>query len=262
MIYFLLILLVITYLFVRLFQNWRPDPWPQNTFKLPKWQIHRGYWVDGLQENTLPAFRETKKQGFNMIELDVQLSKDNQVIVFHDDNLKRLGNRNEKVIEVEANDLKKLANIPTLEEVLLDPEVTPYINIEVKNRSAKDQTIAYKVAEVVQRHNMQNRIIFSSFNPLSLRTLWKLLPEVPRALLVTNDKSDPDSHIYLRKMWFGGIAHANMVNLDKKMLNPSLIKRLKERNIPIAVWTVNDKTLADIFFEKGIQSIISDNPNL
>lgn len=261
MINLILIILILIYLFIRFFHNWRPDPWPNNKFQLPKWQIHRGYWIEGLQENTLAAFREAAKRGYQMVELDVQLSKDGIPVVFHDTNLKRLTTHSGNVSDFKASELKVLAHAPTLEEVLSDKEVPLYINIEIKNKSALDQKVAIATANIVKKCHAQSRVLFSSFNPLSLRMVWKKLPQVPRALLATDDTTDPDSRIYLRKMWLGGIAHANMVNLDKKMLTPQLIKRLHERKIPIAAWTVNDLLTSDLLLNKGIISIISDQAN-
>lgn len=260
MILLILVILVICYLLVRYFHNWRPDPWPTNSFKLPDSQIHRGYWHEGLQENTLDAFREAANRGHEMVELDVQLSKDEIPVVFHDDNLKRLAQRPEMVHELTQNELKALANAPSLEEVLTDPHLTKFINIEIKSRSVKDQKTAIKVVDVIKKLNVQNRIIFSSFNPITLRVLWKHLPEVPRALLATNDDTDPDSRIYLRKFWLGGLAHAHMLNLDKRMITPQLMKRLQERKIPVAAWTVNDRDTASLLRNKGVISIITDCP--
>lgn len=261
--FLVLIILFLSYLFVRYLHNWRPDPWPINSFKLPDFQIHRGYWTEGLQENTLEAFREAAKRGYMMVELDVQLSKDGVPVVFHDDNLKRLAHRSDNVNDLSHQELKSLANAPSLEEVLIDSSLTPFINIEIKSRSVKDQRTALKVVEIIKKfpaNKIQNRIIFSSFNPITLRVLWKHLPEIPRALLATNDTTDPDSRIYLRKFWLGGLAHAHMLNLEKKMITPQLMKRLQERKIPVAAWTVNDRDMASLLRNKGVISIITDKP--
>lgn len=255
-----LFLLVCLYLFFRLFQNWRPAVWPSNHFKLPQWQVHRGYWVEGAQENTLEAFRTAARLGFKMAELDVQLSKDGVPVVFHDDDLLRLAQRTERVDQLSAIELKEFANIPTLEEVLTDKECVPYFNVEIKSRTIRDQRTAKAVAKVVRKINAESKILFSSFNPMTLRVLWKELPEVPRALLATDDKTDSDSKIYLRKLWLGGFAHAHMVNLDKKMITNKLMIRMNERKIPVAAWTVNDKDTTGILMNKGVVSIISDQP--
>jgi glycerophosphoryl diester phosphodiesterase len=162
--------------------------------------------------------------------------------------------------ELTATELRRVANIPTLEEVLTDPESVPYFNVEIKSRSVRDQRVTRLTAEVIRRIGAQKKVIFSSFNPVTLRALWEDLPEVPRALLVTDDTSDPDSAVYLRKMWLGGWAHASMLNLDKKMITPELMKRLQERNVPVSVWTVNDKDTAGLLLNRGVESIISDRP--
>jgi glycerophosphoryl diester phosphodiesterase len=248
---FVLLILLIAYCFVRFFHNWRPDPWPSNSFKLPDYQIHRGYCRDGLQENTLESFREAARLGYSMIELDVQLSKDEIPIVYHDSNLNRLAHRSERVQDLTKEELKTYTNAPSLEEVLTDPKVPTYINIEIKSRSARDQRVSIKVAELVKKLQVQDRVIVSSFNPISLRILWKLVPNIPRALLATNDETDPDSRIYLRKFWLGGYAHAHM-------LNSKLLKRLSERKIPVAAWTVNDQDTASLLKNRGVVSIITD----
>jgi glycerophosphoryl diester phosphodiesterase len=256
----ILVFLIGAYAFVRLCHNWRPDPWPSGHFNLPQWQVHRGFWIEGVQENTIESFREAFRRGHKMAELDVQLSKDGVPVVFHDDDLVRMANRKERVCDLSANELNLIANVPTLEAVLADKDSVPYFNIEIKSRSARDQRTAEAVSLLIQRIGAQNRIIFSSFNPVTLRVLWKKLPEVPRALLATDDCSDPDSAIYLRKLWLGGLAHANMLNLDKKMITTKLMKRLGERKVPVAAWTVNDADTASLLINKGVISIISDRP--
>ncbi|MEY4615879.1 MAG: hypothetical protein RJB66_839 [Pseudomonadota bacterium] len=260
--FFFLFLLGLAYCFFRFFHNWRPDPWPSTDLSLPKWQVHRGYWVEGLQENTLESFRLAEKKGLKMVELDVQLSGDGVPVVFHDVNLERLAGRKERVDELTAEEIGKFANAPTLREVLGDKEIVPFINIELKCKTVRDQRLAKAVARVVRDAGAERRIIFSSFNPATLRALWRELPEVPRALLATDDQSDPDSSIYLRKLWLGGWAHAHMLNLDKKMITSSLMKRLSERKIPVAVWTVNDQQAAELLINKGVISIISDRPEV
>lgn len=254
-------ILVVLYLFFRFFQNWRPSPWPTNHFKPPQWQVHRGYWVEGCRENSLEAFREARRRGFEMVELDVQLSKDLIPVVFHDSDLKRFGNEAAKVSDLTAAELKEKVQAPTLEEVLQDSQCGPLFNIEIKCKSIKDQRVAQEVAQCVKKNLAVGKVIFSSFNPISLWVLARELPEVPRALLATDDKEDPENALYLRKLWLGGLCKAHMVNLDKKMVTPQMLKRLGERKIPFAVWTVNDMEAARVFVNQGAISIISDRPS-
>lgn len=254
--------LTISYIFIRFFHNWRAEPWPSGHFQLPQWQVHRGLWADGLQENTLEAFQEARARGFKMVELDVQLARDGVPVVFHDDDLLRLAHRSDRVIDLTAEELRKTAKVPSLKDVLTDKNSVPYFNVEVKCRTIWDQKLARAVAEVVREAEAESKIIFSSFNPVTLWTLSRALPNVPRALLATDDTTDTDSAIYLRKLWLGGLCKAHMVNLDKKMINGELMSRLSERKIPVAAWTVNDADAAGLLLNKGVVSIISDKPVL
>jgi glycerophosphoryl diester phosphodiesterase len=256
---FLLSTFIFTYFFVRFFWNWRAEAWPTQHFQLPRIQVHRGYWLEGLQENTIAAFREACKRGAEMVELDVQLSSDQIPIVFHDDDISRFSSRKDFVPQLTAKELKDLVQAPSLKEVLQDTEGPKYFNIEIKCSQFRSNGLEKHIAQVVTECGADSRVIFSSFNPAVLRRISKFLPEIPRALLVTDDKNDSSGVIYLRQMWFGGYARAHMVNLNHKMLNPFLQRRLDERKIPIAVWTVNDNLRAEMLIKNhGVVSVISD----
>jgi glycerophosphoryl diester phosphodiesterase len=256
---FVIIIFCFTYFFVRFCWNWRAESWPVNHFKLPLNQVHRGYWREGIQENTIEAFREAKRRGAEMVELDVQLSKDAIVVVFHDDDISRFSSRKDLVKNLSAQELKELVNAPTLEEVLKDVEGPSYFNVEIKADKFKSNGLEKAVAQIILSANAKGRVIFSSFNPAVLRRLSNLLPDVPRALLVTDEKGDEAGRLYLRQMWFGGYARVHMVNLYHKMLTPLLKRRLDERKIPVAVWTVNDELRADLLLKNhGVVSLISD----
>jgi glycerophosphoryl diester phosphodiesterase len=256
---FMITILLLGYLFARFFWNWRVEPWPINHFKLPEYQVHRGYWREGIQENTLESFREARRRGAEMVELDVQLSSDNIVVVFHDDDISRFSQQNTSVQNLTAQELKELVNAPTLVEVLKDSEGPKYFNVEIKSDYYKSNGLEKAVVQAVLNADASGKIIFSSFNPAVLKRLSILLPEVPRALLVTNERGDAAGVLHLRQMWFGGYARVHMVNLYHKMLTPFLVRRLSERKIPVAVWTVNDELRAEMLIKNhGVVSIISD----
>lgn len=76
---------------------------------------HRGIH-DKYIENTLKSFLECIKRGY-LIELDIRLTKDNYLVVFHDISLKRLFNKNKNINDLTLNELREYKLIPTLEEV-------------------------------------------------------------------------------------------------------------------------------------------------
>ncbi len=237
---------------------WRPLKWPARGARLPSLIAHRGYWKPtGLQENTLEAFRAAKIRGIRMVELDVMLSGDGRAVVFHDADLRRLGRRDERVAGTPAENLRAWVNAPLLEEVLTDPEVADFINIELKTGRVFDGRLEREVARVVRSARAEERVEFSSFNPFALRRIAGLLPEAPRALLVS-EAPDPHNKIYLRKMWFGFYCRPHLLHLDEAMLTPARLEDWRARGLTIAAWTVNDEGRARELRAWGVHSLISD----
>jgi glycerophosphoryl diester phosphodiesterase len=252
----LLVLLGLAFLAYKHF-CWKADAWPVNGIKPPKYQGHRGYWKGGAQENSLASFKAAKERGLTMIELDVHLSKDGHVVVFHDGDLKRIIGDDRQVDEVTAAELERIANIPTLREVLLSPDVPQFINIELKTNKASDRSLEEKVARVVQETESASRILFSSFNPLAVKELHRLLPQVPRALLATKEK-DPANRWYLKLLVLAPYVHANVLHLDHRYVTVKELRKFVKRGVPVSFWTVNEQARADELLANGAQSIISD----
>lgn len=243
--------------FVAFFQ---PLPWPQRGLKLPRWQAHRGFRPEGLTvvENTLEAFRQAKAAGAVMSECDVRLTSDDEAVVFHDDDLKRLTGLPESVSELTAADMSKYAQAPTLLQLLTDPLAPEMINIELKSKAAwRGEGLEEAVVKVVREAKAEERVIVSSFNPFALRRIAKLAPEIPRALLAT-DENDPSNRLYLKKMWLGFWARPHMLNLDHEMIAPARIERWADRGLGVAAWTVNDPARARALIKMGVRGVISD----
>lgn len=234
-----------------------PEQWPSQALVLPRLQAHRGYWLEGAQENSLAAFRAAKAKGALMFECDVRLSRDQVPVIFHDSDLQRLAHRADLVSSLTAAELKRWANAPTLQEILMDPSVPRFVNIELKSKEKLDDPLERKVAEVVRNVKARSRVLFSSFNPMSLYRISLHLPDVPRALLVTQE-DDPDNSILLKKMWLAPLIRIHLLHLDQKMVTEKTMKTWSERRMPIAVWTVNGKEKIQNFLRMGAISVISD----
>lgn len=222
---------------------------------LPLVQAHRGYWVKGVQENTIAAFKEAAKAGARMIEFDVQLSKDNIPIVFHDDTIARFSNARDRVADLTAQQLAQLVSAPTLREVLQSTEIPLFKNIELKSSSVKDNGLEREVAKVVRSTYSEKQILFSSFNPLSLMRIKNELPNVMRALLVSPEKH-PKNSIWLRKMWLKFLADPQLLHLDRDMVTLAF---LRSQKLPVAVWTVNSQDDIQQLLDWGVVSVISDH---
>lgn len=236
-------------------------PWPSGALKLPRLQCHRGYRPEGIQENTLKAFRLAHSNGAEMVELDVRLSADGVAVVVHDADLKRVAGTPERVDSLSAAELNSGADVPTLAEILRDRHCPQRVNVELKSESLKDSRLERAVVRAVIESGAESRVLFSSFNPFSLGRMAKLLPDVPRALLVTQE-NDPKNRWYLRRMLLAWVAKPHMLNLDKEMYDARLAAHLKARGIRVAIWTVNDAVAARNCLALGAESIISDQPRL
>lgn len=150
---------------------------------------HRGLWGGELPENSLGAFRAAAEAGF-AIELDIQLSSDGVVMVFHDYTLDRVCGRAGKVCEHTAAELGEILlngvkgeRIPTLAEVLATVAGRVPLLIELKGENGDTSLVPAALAVL---KGYQGAWCMESFNPLLLRAVKKHAPHVIRGLLSTN----------------------------------------------------------------------------
>lgn len=164
---------------------------------MPKIWAHRGCCTL-YPENTLEAFRAAAElDGITGIELDIQLTSDGEMVVFHDENLRRVTNIDRNVrgctlaeiknIAIPAND-GKYCSIPTLEEVLV--MMKPYcesrgilINIELKTSVIRYDGIESKAYEIVRKYGMEQYIVWSSFLAESVDIIKKIDQDAKTAVL-------------------------------------------------------------------------------
>ncbi len=147
---------------------------------------HRGLWGEGIPENSLAAFRRAAEHGF-AIELDVQLSGDGEVMVFHDYTLRRVCDIEGKVCEYTAAELTKMhlsgvegETIPTLRQALdaVDARVPLLIELKGENGNVALVPAVLKVLE-----GYRGAWCMESFNPLLLREVKRHAPHVVCGLL-------------------------------------------------------------------------------
>lgn len=164
---------------------------------MPKIWAHRGCCTL-YPENTLEAFRAAAElDGITGIELDIQLTSDGEMVVFHDENLRRVTHIDRNVrgctlaeiknIAIPAND-GKYCSIPTLEEVLV--MMKPYcesrgilINIELETSVIRYDGIESKAYEIVRKYGMEQYIVWSSFLAESVDIIKKIDRDAKTAVL-------------------------------------------------------------------------------
>ncbi len=222
----------------------------------PKWQLHRGFWKEGIRENTMEAFRQAKLMECSMVELDVQRSRDGVLHVVHDWSLKRFFHVEQNVSQTKSEDLSGL-NIPTLIEVLESDDVPKYLNIEVKSKGWWNYGISYELLKTLKDFNVNKKVLISSFNPMVLHWIKKLAPTVPRALIV----GDPKVLRGRSFDWWMRLAEPHFINCHYKLIDDEYHRDLLlYYEKPLMVWTVNDHSKAQDYLRRGAASIISDLP--
>lgn len=233
----------------------RVEPWPKKSFKMPPVQAHRGYWRGGLRQNSLEALMEARQRGALMAEFDVRLSRDRVPVLFHDPDIVLSDGRKARVRDLSLSELRAVGPITTLEEILASDEVTAFLNIELKSELALDEPLERFVAPLIERHQVQGRVLFSSFNPFSIWKISRYLPEVPRALLHSSELEEKS----LREMWFAPFLPVHLLHLDHQDLNAEAMKEWKHLRVPIATWTVNERKRMEDLLSWGVVSVITDD---
>ncbi len=221
-------------------------------------------------ENTLPAFLRAAELGADGVELDVQLTADAVPVVIHDGTLGRTTDGSGHVAERPYAALRELdagawfgpefagTRIPTLTEVFETLGQRLLINIELKDFSLSAR-LAGIVIETVRRHNMAGQVLFSSFNPLMLRHVRRMAPEIPVGYLYA-----PDLPLPLAKGWLARpvIGKHEARHPHFSMVNRAYMAWARHRGYRVNVWTVNGADDIRRMRELGVDMIISDVPDL
>ncbi len=190
------------------------------TFYLDTYIAHRGLHDSKKPENSTAAFKAAIKHGY-AIELDVHLSIDGEVIVFHDETLTRMTGSNGEVGQYTLSSLKELKllgtkeKIPTLREVLdlVQGQVPLIIEIKVIEHNGE-----LEAATMRELQGYEGEYTIQSFNPLCLKWFRKHYPAVILGLLVTRDFSDTKLSLLkqqaLANMTFLPVIRPDYVGLD------------------------------------------------
>ena len=209
---------------------------------------HRGLHTKDIPENSLSAFENALKNNY-AIELDVQFTKDKEIVVFHDENLKRMTNDTRNIEDVNYDELKnlRLGNtneiIPTLEEVLELVDSKVAILIEIKD--CKDYIeLSEKTYEILKGY--EGNYAIQSFNPFILEWYKNNASEVIRGQLSGTFTEGSESlnsfeKFVLKNMLLNFKSKPNYIGYELEGIPKSKLESLRKKGVPIIVWTVKNK---------------------
>jgi len=222
---------------------------------------HRGYSAL-FAENTMGAFVEAEKAGADGIELDVQLTKDGELVVIHDEKVDRTTSGSGFVKDFLYKDIRKFnanksgvkkESIPSLSEVLEWIRPTKLqCNIELKNGLIPYEGMEEKVIELVRKLGLIDRVIISSFNHYSIVYSYRIAPEIETAPLFIEA-------IYMPWIYAQSI-RARGIHPKHSSMSDNIIINTMENGMAVRPYTVNKDTDMHRFFNINCTAIITDDP--
>lgn len=218
-------------------------------------------------ENTLPAFELAERQGADGVELDVHLSADGELVVIHDETVDRTSDGTGAVSELSLESLRELdfsngrpgyagVSIPTLAEVfeLVRPS-RMLVNVELKTNPNFQPGIESAVVAAVEQAGMADRVLLSSFNHLTLKTVQQIAPHLPVALLFDEIMYLPWE--YARE--FGAVA----INPAYSYLQVNgAVELAHAAGIRINPWTIDNPQHLAWALELGVDAVITNTPDV
>ena len=226
---------------------------------------HRGF-SGQFPENTLLAFQEAIELGVEAIELDVQLSKDGEIMIFHDEDLARITGQKGLLKDHTCAELRELdasgayrgvfgkQTIPTLSEYLeltVDKNILTFL--ELKNGMLIYPLLEEKVADCLTKFNRQNGTILFSANHPSVKYFGALAPDIQ--LLFPFDN------------WiigYGAYCHSHGITACMpyfRALTPEVVAEIKFFDISIYPWTVDEPQDIQAMLVLGVDGILSNYPD-
>ena len=219
--------------------------------------IHRGFYDnEKTVENTIKAFKKANSSG-HPYELDVRLTKDEKVVVFHDDNLKRLGNTNKKIYDMTYDEIKKVKllgvdTIPLFEDVLkLDNKYG--IMVEIKNEN-NNRLLEDKVLELLSSYDKPYTII--SFNKKTLKYIRSKNKDIKLGLLI--GKENKKSFNRLSNKIFIKSFKPDFISVSKTEVDSKYVKKYQN---PVLVWTIKSREEYNKYKNK-CDNLVLENINM
>ncbi|NBG87129.1 glycerophosphodiester phosphodiesterase family protein [Isachenkonia alkalipeptolytica] len=222
---------------------------------------HRGYHSpEKAPENSMAAFTRAVEEGFG-IELDIHLTKDQQVVVFHDDDLERMTGYTKKITDCTWGEIRSLTLLNTQEKIPLLKEVLYLIDgrvpllIEIKNRG-KVGKLEEKTDELLRGY--KGEFAIQSFNPYSVGWFKEHSPEIIRGQLsgVFKEENLPMYKKFLLKnLLMNHVSKPHFINYDIDYLSKIPVRIHRKKGSILLGYTAKDPQAYQQALEKTINVV-------
>jgi glycerophosphoryl diester phosphodiesterase len=247
---------------------------------------HRGFG-DHAPDNSLYAVERALDAGMDGVDVDGQFTRDHELVIYHDLSVDRLTSGTGKVRDKTIEELLALdlgpkydtavtgAYVRTFEDFVRTVKGRGILMVELKVPGRAPTGIEERAVEIIRRHDAHADVVLSSFNPLVLRRLKRLDPQVRTALIFMDTNWNPELLAEIRPEdrvdlpWF--LRQEFIRRAVRKLVQPDLlsinhqvdedvIDRLIAKGWPVFIWTPDEKADLRRAFAKRPYGVISDQP--
>lgn len=270
---------ILLFIFMRLYCYYYDNP--------QKIEIHGHRGARGnYPENTLSGFKYAIENDIDILELDLQLTKDNEIIIYHDKNInpdicingiadipvKSLtlhdiknydcGTKVDKLFSLQKSIPKE--QIPTLRELIemvnknYSNKLVQY-NVEIKTKlgfDSNEEVINFVdiLVDIINDFDLTNKIIVQSFDKRTLKYIKTINPTIKTSLLIENQQLDNNVILLAKEL------NVNIISPDFVLLNKEIIDDMHTAGFKVIPWTVNDMDTLKKIIEYKIDGVITDYP--
>lgn len=268
--------------------------WPQSDESMPFFEkkktrtyniAHRG-GAALAPEETLEAFAKSEEAGADMFEYDVHITKDGHLIASHDATVDRITTGTGYINDLTLTEIKALdagekfvdvngespykgqgVQLATVEEIfLLFPHKRAVIELKDTNRPELYEAMNQEIWRLIQQYNMEDKVIIASFD----HKINQRFKEISNGqVAIGAGESEATSYLTRMILRLNGIAHTDAQafqlpttqhGLDLTQKN--IINGSRQRGIDVYYWTINDEGTMRDLIAKGVDGIMTDNPEL
>jgi len=207
---------------------------------------HRGDWTNH-PENTLPAFQDAVTIGADMLELDVKVTLDGRAVLLHDDTLNRIWSVARAVRDMTWQEIREAClgpyQIPLFEDIVSELDIPMMVDFT-------DDEAVDSIVEVLRKQPDLDRFLVVTGRVSAIRRVKQLLPIVTTGL--TWDKLSVPEDDLLKEL---GVSYFNPY---WQLVNPVVVQHMRDRNLLISCWTVDQEQHMKSLIELGVDAIVTN----
>ncbi len=210
-------------------------------------------------ENSIAAFEHSVELGIEWVECDVRLTRDNVLVLHHDDGRSGHGNGRKAIHDLDYEQLKSMdigggQHIPTVSDMLEKFKDKLHFDLELKEIDTVE-----KILPLLEQLGAIERVVISSFIPEALQLVKELMPQIRTGLLIdrltgniTGGRSAVNGALLLG---------CSFIAPDYRIIKPDWIETAKSEGLRTVAWTVNHMQDGIRLVDMGIDGLISDRPD-